>query len=328
MSNPQMQPIHWLVVLVAGTLFGSSFLFVNIAVTELPPLSLAAGRALLAVPIAYVVMRAAGFRLPPPGRAWVPLILLGFLTAAIPYSAIAWGQRHIPSGLGGILFGAIPIFSLILTPLFLRDERVTAARVAGAVIGFGGVVLVIGPEALAGIDQQILGAGVTLAAAFSYAAGAIYARTCPDLHPVVMTAGQLVVGSVVMLIAALVVDAPWTLRPSAGALGALAGTAVVGTALPTILLFWLVRQAGPGNASLVTFVMPVVAVALGAAALGERLPLIAFAGLGLILIGAAAIGGRLKPRAKALAGPVHNDRRLGRARDSVLPISPANASGQ
>jgi drug/metabolite transporter (DMT)-like permease len=289
--NPTMRPVHWLVVLLAGSLFGSSFLFVNIAAAELPPLTLAAGRAVLAVPIAYIVMRAAGFRLPPPGRAWRPLIVLGLLTAAIPYTAIAWGQRHIESGLGGILFGAIPVFSLVLTPLFVREERVTAGRAVGAFIGFGGVVLVIGPQALAGIDQQLLGAGVTLAAAISYAMGAIYARTHPEIHPVVMTTGQLAVGCTVMLIAALFADAPWALRPSAGVLGALVGTAVVGTALPTILLFWLVRQTGTTNASLVTFVMPVVAVALGAAALGERLPLLAFAGLALILAGAAAISG-------------------------------------
>ena len=117
----------------------------------------------------------------------------------------------------------------------------------------------------------------------------------------VMTAGQLIVGAVVLTLAGLDIDAPWRLAPSAPAIGAVAASAVLGTALPTLLLFWLVRNAGASNASLATFFIPVTAVALGTAALGESLPWTAFAGLGLILLGAAAVGGRLKRRAAAPA---------------------------
>ncbi|MHA1536296.1 MAG: DMT family transporter [Alphaproteobacteria bacterium] len=293
---------HWSLILLTGALFGSSFAFINIAVAEIPPLTMAAGRAGLAMPVALAFLLASGRRLPPLGRAWIPLIVLGLLTAAIPYAAIAWGQRHIASGLAGILFGTIPVFSVLLAPVLLGgEERPSLARLIGALVGLAGVVLVIGPKALAGLEGQILGAGVTLGAAFSYTLGTIYARTREELDPMVMTAGQLIVGAGVLAASALATDAPWQLAPSAEAIGAVAATAVLSTALPSLLLFWLVRNAGASNASLATFFIPVTAVALGAAMLGESLPWTAFAGLGLILLGAAAVGGRLNRRAKAPA---------------------------
>lgn len=289
-----MGPRHWVALLATASMFGSTFLFINIAVAEVPPVTLAAGRALLAAPIAWAFLRMAGLRLPRPGKEWGPLIVLGILTGVIPYTTIAWGQVHIASGLAGILFGAIPIFSVVLAPIFLREEKFSAAQIAGAGVGFAGVVLVIGPQALTGVGDQLLGTLITLLAALSYTLGAIYSRTRRDLSPVVMTAGQLITASAVLVPVSLIVDAPWTLSPSSAALGAVAWTAVIGTAAPVLLLFWLIRNAGAVSASLMTFFMPVVAVALGAAALGEALPWQAFAGLGLILLGAAAVSGRLK----------------------------------
>jgi len=284
---------HWAVLLLTAVLFGSSFFFIKTAIAEVPPATLAAARALLAVPVAWALLRLAGGRLPPPGGAWWPLLVLGVLTAAVPYAAIAWGQRHIESGLAGILFGTIPVFSVVVAPLLLAEERHSGGRLAGAAVGLAGVVLIIGPQALAGIDRQFLGAGVTLIAALSYALGGIYSRRQAGIPPTAMAVGQLLTASMILVPVALVVDAPWRLAPSAAAVGAVAAVAVASTALPAFLLFWLIRNAGATNASLMTFFMPVVAVVLGAALLGERLPWPAFAGLALILLGAAAVGGRL-----------------------------------
>ncbi len=303
-TTEAMNAGHWLVILLTATMFGSSFLFINVAVEAIPPMTLAAGRAALALPIAWGFLALAGGRLPPLGAGWRPLVVLGILTAVIPYSTIAWGQLHIESGLAGILFGTIPVISVALAPLIARDETYTASRIVGAAIGLLGVVLVIGPQVLAGFGDQLLGALVTLGAAFSYALGVIYARTRPDITPPVMVAGQLVVGSLVLVALSLAVDAPWGLAPSTEAVTAVAIVAVVSTAAPTLLLFWLIRRVGATNGSLMTFFMPVVAVALGAALLGEALPWQAFAGLGLILLGAAAVNGRigLGPLRKALGG--------------------------
>lgn len=292
---------HWLVLLATAAMFGSTFLFIKLAVADIPPTTLAAGRALIAAPIAFAFLRIAGFRLPPLGLQWGPLILLGILTGVIPYTTIAWGQQFIESGLAGIIFGSIPVFSVILAPIFLRDEKFTGAQMAGAAIGFAGVVLVIGPQALSGIGDQIFGALITLAAALSYTLGSIYSRTRSDLSPVVMTAGQLITATVLLVPVSLVLDAPWTLSPSIEAVGAVVWTGIVGTAVPVLCLFWLIRNAGAVSASLMTFFMPVVAVGLGAAVLGEALAWQAFAGLGLILLGAAGVSGRIRLPARVRA---------------------------
>lgn len=297
----EMKAKHWAVLLLTGILFGSAFLFTNIAVSAFPPVTVAALRALIAVPIAWGFLKFTGAGLPPLGRDfarnWGPLLVLGLLTAVIPYTAIAWGQVHIESGLAGILFGTIPVFSVLLVPVLARDERLTAGRLAGAGLGLLGVVVVVGPSALASVGDQLFGTLVTLAAALSYVLGSIYARTQKGISPTVMTAGQLVTASLVLIPASLIFDAPWTLAPSPAALAAVAAVAavaVLSTAAPALLLFWLIRNAGASNGSLVAFVIPVVAVALGAAVLGEALPWPAFVGLGLILLGAAAVGGRLR----------------------------------
>jgi drug/metabolite transporter (DMT)-like permease len=291
----------WAVLLVTATLFGSSFFLIKIAVDTVPPATLAAGRAALAVPIAWAFLRLTGGRLPPLGRDWIPLAVLGVLTAAVPYGAIAWGQRHIDSSLAGMLFGMVPVFSVVLAPLFLRDERLTPGRLSGAAIGLGGVILLLGPQALAGLGDQVVGARLTLAAALSYALGGIYARRQRQLAPTVMAAGQLLTAALILLPLSLVLDAPWTLSPPSAALGAVAAVAVLSTALPALLLFWLIGRVGATNGALLAFFMPVVAVVLGVALLGEPLPWTAVAGLGLILIGAAAVNGRLRLPVKATA---------------------------
>jgi drug/metabolite transporter (DMT)-like permease len=291
----------WAVLLVTATLFGSSFFLIKIAVDTVPPATLAAGRAALAVPIAWAFLRLTGGRLPPLGRDWIPLAVLGVLTAAVPYGAIAWGQRHIDSSLAGMLFGMVPVFSVVLAPLFLRDERLTPGRLSGAALGLGGVILLLGPQALAGLGNQVAGALVTLGAALSYALGGIYARRHRQLAPTVMAAGQLVTAALILLPLSLVLDAPWALSPPSAALGAVAAVAVLSTALPALLLFWLIGRVGATNGALLAFFMPVVAVVLGVALLGEPLPWTAVAGLGLILIGAAAVNGRLRLPVKATA---------------------------
>lgn len=287
---------QWAALLLTASLFGSSFFFIKLAVGSIPPLTIAAGRAVLAAVVVYGFMRIAGQRFPKLGGAWVPLIVLGVLTAVIPYAAIAWGQAHIDSSLGGILFATIPVFSVLIAPLVLRDESFTVERLLGAALGFGGVVIIVGPTALGGLGTHAAGAAVTVLAAFSYAAGGIYARRYPDLSPVVMAAGQLVTASVLLVPLSLMADAPWTLNPTEIAIGSLLVVALFSTAVPVLLLFWLVRNAGATNASLLAFFMPVAAILLGVGFLGERLSWTAIAGFSLIIFGAAIVTGNLALR--------------------------------
>ncbi len=294
--HPQMNVKLWAILLLTAGLFGSSFFFIKLTVDSIPPLTIAAGRTILAAVVVYLYMRSSGQRFPGFGSAWIALFILGILTAAVPYIAIAWGQQHIDSSLGGILFATIPIFSVLVAPVFLAEETFTAMRLLGALVGLTGVALIIGPEALAGIDTQMFGAAITLVAAFSYATGNIYARTQGHLSPVVMAAGQFLTASLVLVPLSLTIDAPLTLTYTQTAVASLIAVALFCTAIPSLLLFWLIRNAGATNASLLAFFMPIAAVILGVGILGEALSWLTLAGFSLIFLAAAIVTGKLAIR--------------------------------
>ena len=292
--NAKMDLTEWAMVLATGIFFGSSFVFINVAVESLPPLSVAAGRALVAGVAIWAFLRLAGERLPRPGRDWGPLLVIGVLTGAIPFAAIAVGQRFIDSGLAGILFGAIPVFAIFLSHFLVAGERLSADKLLGGFIGLAGVVIVIGPGALGGIGDQVVGQAVTLIAALSYTLGVIYGRLRPQVTPRLQAAGQNLGGALFLVPLSLAFDAPWTFSLSTDTLWALLAMGVLSTAIPALLLFRLVSNVGATNASLATFFIPVAAVVIGWAALGERLHWTALAGLAVILAGAAIVNGRLR----------------------------------
>lgn len=286
---------QWSLIVLTAALFGSSFFFIKVAVADLPPMTIAAGRAFVAALVIGAVATRLGVGMPPPGPAWRPLAVVGLLTAIIPYAFIAAGQTRIDSSLGAILFASIPLFSVFLSWAFLPDESLTPERVAGALIGLGGVVAVIGTPLLAGLTDQLAGACATLIAAASYAAGAVYARRQIRWPPLVMAAGQVIVAAPVLILIAAISDAPWSLDPLPASLIALVAVGVVSTAIPVILFFRLVREIGATRTSILTFFIPVLAVIPGTLILGERPSAFAYAGLALILTGAILISREPKP---------------------------------
>ena len=288
-AMPSMKPLHWVVLLLIAVLFGSSFSLINVAVREFSPLTVAAVRMAVAAPLMLLVLRAAGQRLPPLGRSWKPFVILGVVGATVPYVAISWGQKHITSGLGGILIASIPVFTVLLAPLITRDERFSAIRVAGAALGLAGVAYAIGPANLAMLDEQVFGAALTLVAALGYALGGMVVRRYRDVPPLIMTAGQFIVAGVILIPAAVAAGEASISPPSQAALLCLIGVGVIGTVAPTALLFWLIGKAGATNASLISFFMPFAAVGIGAVALGEAVPKEAFIGLAIILASAVMV---------------------------------------
>ncbi|WFE90967.1 EamA family transporter [Roseibium porphyridii] len=291
-----MTPRLWAVLLLTAALFGSSFLFIKLTVESIPPITLAAGRASLAALAVYFFMRLSGERMPSPGKAWQPIIVLGVLTAIIPYIAIAYGQTHIASSLGGILFATIPVFSVLIAPTFLPEEHLTKSRLFGVALGFAGVVLAIGPSAFSHLDTQLAGAGVTVLAALSYATGNIFARANGKLQPVVLASGQLIVAALVLTPLSMIFDRPWALSPGPSQLGTLIVVALFNTAVPVMLMFWLIRNAGASNASLLAFFMPVASVLLGVFVLAEGLSWTTGIGFALIVLGAVLVTGSLSLR--------------------------------
>jgi len=284
-----MNLTDWGLLLAAALLGGSTFLFLNIAIQEISPLTAAALRTLIAAPICLGLMRAFGAQLPRTREGWIALFWIGLLAGAIPFGTVAWGQQHIESGMAGILFGTIPILSVVLAPLFLDEETFTRKRLAGGVIGLAGIILLIGPSVLVNASSQVLGIAITFLAPLSHTLGAIYARRQTDLTPPAMATGQVIFGAVLLVPLAFAAEAPLSLNPSLAAISAMLVTGVICTAIFMSLYFVVVRRVGATRSSLIPLFFPVVAVVLGAVVLGERLPLEAFVGMALILAGALAV---------------------------------------
>ncbi|HEY8564087.1 MAG TPA: DMT family transporter [Beijerinckiaceae bacterium] len=290
-----MSPRDWALLAALSVLWGGSFLFVGIAVREIPPLTLVAGRVLLAALTLWAVLPMIGLAMPRAGQAWAAFFGMGLLNNAIPFTLIVWGQSHIASGLASILNATTPLFGVVVAHALTADERATPGRVAGVLIGFGGVAAMIGPGALTSLGVDLAAQLAVLAAAFSYALAGIFGRRFRRLGipPLVTATGQVTASSALILPLALLVDRPWTLAaPSGGALLALVALALLSTALAYALFFRLLASAGATNLLLVTFLIPVSATLLGAFVLGERLAPRHALGMALIGLGLAALDGR------------------------------------
>lgn len=277
-------------------LWGGSFFFNVIALAAMPPLTLVTARITLAALLLYLVVRATGKTMPVDWRIWAAFATMGVLNNVIPFSLIAWGQTQIPSGLASIVNATTPFSTVLAAHLFTRDEKLTAGRVLGVLIGFGGVVAMIGADVL--IDSatgHLLGQLAILAATISYALSAVFARRFARAGVVPMTAatGQFVTAALFLVPMEIVIDRPWTLAaPGASALGAVFCLAALSSCLAYIIYYRILATAGAVNLMLVTFLVPVTAILLGTLAFGERLSVHQFLGMAAIGIGLAIIDGR------------------------------------
>ncbi|HSO18212.1 MAG TPA: DMT family transporter [Desulfosarcina sp.] len=291
--NAVMGAGEWGLILFLSMIWGGSFFFIGVAVKAMTPLTIVLCRVGLAASILLVVVRLTGRRLPASPRLWSAFFVMGALNNLIPFSLIVWGQTHIDSSLASILNATTPIFSVVLAHWLTREERLTANRTAGVIVGWIGVAVLIGTESLGGFGAQGLGQLAVLGASCAYACAAIYGRRFRKHDPVVVATGMLCASTIMMLPVALIVERPWQLAPGLPAWAALIGLAAVSTALAYIIYFHVLAAAGATNILLVTFLIPVSAILLGVLILGERPGWNAFGGMALIFVGLMAIDGRV-----------------------------------
>ena len=286
----------WTMLLGLALAFGSAFFFIKIGLAGFGPLTVSAGRVAIAALAlaAYAALR--GRRPPTQPKVWLALLVMGALNNALPFALICWSQTRIDSGLAAILNATTPIFSVLLAHL-VADERLTPRRLLGVALGFAGVAAMIGPAALRRFDPTDLAELAVLAAACSYACAGLWGRRLRHLPTDIAAAGMLAGSSLLLLPAAALLERPWRAVPGIDSLAAVAALALVGTAVAYLLYFRLLARVGPVNLLLVTFLLPVVALALGAIFLGEGVQPAELVGFALILAGLAAIDGRLFARA-------------------------------
>jgi drug/metabolite transporter (DMT)-like permease len=283
---------EWVLILILSIIWGGSFFFVEIAVKEMTPLTIVLCRVGFAAVILVAFVRFKGGKMPVSFGIWSAFFVMGALNNLIPFSLITWGQKYIDSSLASILNATTPIFSVILAHLLTKDERLTVNRVAGVLIGWIGVTLLIGMEALKGLGFEAMGQFAILGAAFCYASAAIYGRRFREIDPAVVAAGMLSGSTMMMIPLVLIFEQPWNLAPGAITWASLSGLSILSTSLAYIIYFRVLATAGATNILLVTFLVPVSAILLGVSVLGEKPGWNAYGGMALIFIGLVAIDGR------------------------------------
>lgn len=291
--NLQMNPWEWFLLIVLALVWGGAFFFSEVALEELRPFTIVFARVSLAALALWIVVLGMGLPLPRDAGIWGAFFLMGAINNVLPFSLIVWGQTAITGGLASILNASTPVFTVLLAHFFTRDERLTAGRLAGVLLGLAGVAVMIGPEALAGLGGSVAGQLAVIGAAICYGCAGVFGRRFAGQPPLVTAAGQVTASSCLMLPLVLLIDQPWALAlPGAATWGALLGMALLGTALAYIIYFRILASAGATNILLVTLLVPVSAVLLGMAFLGERLEPYHVPGIILIGLGLLAIDGR------------------------------------
>jgi len=296
MIRTTMNRSDWLILAILAVIWGGAFFFIGVAVKHVHPLTYVWLRLTVAAAAMWIYVKARGHSLGLPREVWGAIVLLAILNNALPFTLFGWGQTHIASGLASILNATTPIWGVVVAHFLTSDERMSPRKIAGVLLGFGGVATMIGPSLLSNIGTNALAQLACVVASLSYALAAVWARRFRKLgvSPVSVTTGQLTAGAIIMLPMSMFFDQPWTRAfPPVSAVAAITALGLFCTAFGYVLYFRLIDRAGATNALLVTLLVPPVAIVLGAAFLGETLAPQDFIGLALIALGLAAIDGRL-----------------------------------
>lgn len=264
-------------------MWGLSFMFVSVLLRAFTPLWINASRTLIGCLVLLVILRARGGSLPHDRATWVHLTVLGTMTNAVPWTAIAWAQQYLPSGLTALIMALVPTSTLVVA-VAVGLERLTAIRLAGLLLAFSGVAIIIGGDP--GDSQRLLAILAAISATVLYAFGGVYAkRTLSGRHrPLAIAAGQILVAAIVTIPVAIT----WSPAPALEEIdlavaSSLVALGVLGTGLAFVVFYRLIERVGATNASMVTYLIPVVAVTAGSLVLGERLGWAALAG-GLLVV--------------------------------------------
>ncbi|MEL6979607.1 MAG: DMT family transporter [Pseudomonadota bacterium] len=303
--NRTMGGAEWAMLITLSLVWGGSFFFNEIALADLPTLTVVVARVGLAAILLHLTVAALGARLPFTLRHWTTFFVMGLLNNAIPFGLIVWGQTAIGAGLAAILNATTPLFTVLVAHLATADEKITPVRFGAVLLGFAGVAVMIGFEVQAGGSapgaaddgppSAVWAQLAVLGAAISYAAAGVFGRrfAAGGVAPLAAATGQVTASTLLLAPAALLIDRPWTLpTPGLEAVLALIGVASLSTAFAYALYFRILAAAGATNLLLVTFLVPVSAIWLGVLFLGETLAARHVAGMACIAIALLAIDGR------------------------------------
>ncbi|SNR70742.1 DMT family transporter [Puniceibacterium sediminis] len=287
----------WAELALLALIWGGSFLSIRTALDEIGPLTSVLHRTFWAMAVLWIFIALRRMSLPRDPRIWGAFLIMGLLNNAIPFSLMAWGQLHIPSGLTSIFNAATAIFGVLVAALVFADERLSARKATGVMIGFAGVAIAIGPGALHSFDITSLAQLAVLAGTLSYACAGAWARsTLRGVRPQIAAAGMLTASTLIMAPLTLWFEGVPSLSLLPETWVSIGYYAGIATALAYLLYYRVLAMAGSGNLMLVTLLIPPVAITLGALVRGEALSHAAYGGFALLVLGLLVIDGRIFQR--------------------------------
>jgi drug/metabolite transporter (DMT)-like permease len=286
-----VRPTHLAALIALSIIWGSAFMLVEVVLDDVPPLTIVAGRLSIAFLCLAVVLPLTGRRLRLDRRSLRAYAFLGIVNNVIPFSSLTWGQQHIDSSLAAILTASMPLSTVILAHFWIK-ERLTVDRAGGVLIGFAGVFVLIGADLREITSSSTLGQLAVVGGVLGYSVGTVFARTyLQDADGAVTAAGQMLAGALVAVPLAFAVDRPFDLSLSGKTVLAWITLGAVSSAVAYLIFFWLIRHITATQASMVSYLIPITAVFLGALVLDERLGANSFLGLALIIAGVWVVNG-------------------------------------
>ena len=301
--SARREPLDWLMLMTLVAMWGSAFLFIEIAIRSIAPVTLVAIRIVLSAVLLFGAMRILRLETPRDPVVWRYFIVLALIGYCLPFLLITWSQQTIDSGLAGILVGCMPLATLLLAHRYVEGERITVAKSIGFALGLAGLAVLLGPEALKqwrGSGAELLGQLACLGGALCYAGNSIVTKRMPATNALVAAAWTTTIAAPIMLIVAFIGDDPFSQLPAPEAIAASVWLGIGPTAVATLVYFRLIARAGPTFMSLTNYMSPIVAVSVGALLLDEPLQPAALTALMLIL-GGIAIATRWDARQRARA---------------------------
>jgi drug/metabolite transporter (DMT)-like permease len=276
-------------LLALACCWSSTYPLTKIGIGSIPPLTFISARSLIAALFLLVILRARGIRIPADAGAWKLFAQQQTINSTIPFLMITWAQQYVQAASTVVLASTTPIFAFVITWGITRHEPATLLKLAGAVLGLAGTAVIIGLDALGGLGADFLAEMIILLATISFACATIFGLRLSDYDPMVVAAGSLLFGGLVLLPPALIFDHPWTLRPSPEALVATVTMGIFSSALGLMLFYMCLTRLGTLTTNAQGYLRIPVGVGLSVALLGESVPSNLALGLLLVIAGVAAM---------------------------------------
>lgn len=276
---------HLILWLVLAITWSFSFSAIKIGVETITPVSLVAGRMLIASGLMFLILKIQKQSFSVKPNDWQHFLVAGILGNVLPFFLISWGELHVQSGLAAVMMGIMPIMTVLLAHVFLKDEPLNLMSFTGVAIGFTGLIILVGGSVFRELGNHLSGQLSILAAAISYAMTTVYVRKYVTTSAPIMATGSITVGALIISVAALIFDQPFGHVPSTASMIAMLYLGVFATAFATTVYFYLVPLIGANRMSQINFVVPVLGSAIGIVWLGEQLKPSVFIALITVLVG-------------------------------------------